>query len=234
MPEPRDSNRNENWESIDLEEQLTWAVDYGQEGTVDSLLKYGVNPNFVRSELNTPLHLAVSNENIDIARLLVSHGASINQKDWLGYTPLHYCCTSKTQRGRELSTWLISLGAKVDIEAAVSLGRVDDLITLLQHGEMQQSSASGKLLSNAVLSGSKKVLSLLLENGITPSNHSADASLALCLAVECNNPDMLRTLLEAGANPNAPINSYSSVLDWAEKTGQRHHFIELLKKSGAK
>ena len=61
----------------------------------------------------TPLHFAVwFNENIDIAKLLISEGASIDTKDNNGDTPLHVAVMFN--ENTEIITFLTSLGANVN------------------------------------------------------------------------------------------------------------------------
>lgn len=60
---------------------------------VEILLKHGANPNqfvTINSKDIYPLHAAILNMQQEIVVNLVKYGASINQADTDGYTPLHY------------------------------------------------------------------------------------------------------------------------------------------------
>ena len=76
--------------SMYLDLQLISAITRNDAELVESLLRRGINVNTKDSELNTPLHLAVSklSPNIRIVNLLINHGASVNAKNFYRNTPL--------------------------------------------------------------------------------------------------------------------------------------------------
>jgi hypothetical protein len=57
----------------------------------------------------TPLHLAVANQNLVLARFLIEHGADVNARDGKGQTPLHYAVNR-----RDLELIRLLLDAKAD------------------------------------------------------------------------------------------------------------------------
>lgn len=59
----------------------------------------------------TPLHLAVSSGNAELAKYLIKKGASINRKDYYGQSPLHL---ASSEGNIELMRLLIENGANVD------------------------------------------------------------------------------------------------------------------------
>ena len=77
---------------------LSWAINENRNSTVDLLLKWGANPNGVdaslvengREEFNedwdTPLHLALVNDNIPIALSLLKSGARATGTDYESFT----------------------------------------------------------------------------------------------------------------------------------------------------
>ena len=60
----------------------------------------------------TPLLLAASFGNDDIAKLLISSGAKVSAKSNFGTTPLHYC-------GKEIAELLIAKGADVNAKCEI-------------------------------------------------------------------------------------------------------------------
>lgn len=59
---------------------------------VEALIHF--NPDLVKEKNSggqTPLHIAVWHEHLEIVKLLLKNGAEINAKDHNGYTPLRHC-----------------------------------------------------------------------------------------------------------------------------------------------
>jgi len=54
----------------------------------------------------TPLHVAVWEDNIAVAKLLIASGADVNAKGWNGFTPLDWA------KSEEMEALLIEHGAK--------------------------------------------------------------------------------------------------------------------------
>lgn len=73
-----------------LEKKILWATGEGKAELVEEILQS--NPNVhsaVDSDGYTPLHRACYNNHVDIARLLIKHGADVNARTQYGWTPLH-------------------------------------------------------------------------------------------------------------------------------------------------
>jgi hypothetical protein len=66
----------------------------------------------------TPLHVAVANQNLQLAQLLLGHGADVNARDGTGRTPLHYAVNR-----RDLELIRLLLDAKADPDAKDSAGQ---------------------------------------------------------------------------------------------------------------
>ena len=102
------------WTTADAaDKQLTDAVAQGDKNQVKRLLRNGVGPNDasqIPDEGYTPLHIAVGEDRVDIADLLVRAGAKLEAKDLDGRTALHRA----TWIGSVESTkWLLGQGADV-------------------------------------------------------------------------------------------------------------------------
>ena len=66
--------------------ELIAAIRQGDSNTVASLLRAGVNPNGY--SVTTPLNAAAECGQLEIVRLLINHGASVNLKGVDETTPL--------------------------------------------------------------------------------------------------------------------------------------------------
>lgn len=67
----------------------------GNKNILQTILSYSqikVNYNIVNKSQNTPLHLALENNNNEIALLLIDIGVELNKKNKHDLTPLMICC----------------------------------------------------------------------------------------------------------------------------------------------
>ena len=72
-----------------------------------------------------PIHVAVNTGNLDIVKLLLDNGASINMKDNSGYTPLHHAANRKKKHDSmeinakliDIANLLIDRGANMNINS---------------------------------------------------------------------------------------------------------------------
>jgi len=73
---------------------LLLAATNGDTAIVRLLLKYGANPNLRNFDGVTALHNAVFEKHIEIARMLIEHGADTSIKDRLGNKPIDLAARS--------------------------------------------------------------------------------------------------------------------------------------------
>lgn len=117
---------------------LGLASFFGQPEVVDLLLARGANVNLASQNAMrvAPLHSAVAQRRIDIARQLLAHGANVNAVQADDFTPLH----GAAQNGQaEMVALLLQCGADVNARqanghTALTLARAvgaDDVIALL-------------------------------------------------------------------------------------------------------
>lgn len=95
---------------------LMLAARKNNEKMVDFLLKKGANPDLAsNSPGQTPLHIAASQGYIEIVRLLLKKGASINARDSEGNTPLFFAVYNGQ---KDMVTFLLRNGADQNIGAS--------------------------------------------------------------------------------------------------------------------
>ena len=193
----------------------------------------------------TALHLLLScnngpggNEQWDMLRLLVAHGAPINQKDALGNTPLHLAvlCDPKAV------SCLLSKGA--DIEAkndsgATPLHRAaasdkDITALLIQKGadvNARDNSFNTPLLV-ATETGKTEIMKLLVEKGADVNVMSHYGVTPLYYTVGRGDQREVELLLSHGANPDLAGKPEYRPVSLASDMG-RKDLIEMLKAHGA-
>ncbi len=80
----------------ELESRLFIAVREGNSGKVRELLGKGVDPNIRDCLELTPLMIAASKDYLEIARLLLAHGADVHAKTSRCITALYFAVENKS------------------------------------------------------------------------------------------------------------------------------------------
>lgn len=223
------------------------------EKIVEVLLEHGANPNFLGHKNVTPLTLAILSPNLNMVKLLLSHGARVDypgdstqdQSSWVH--PIHAWLKSCHQgspdsfdltiTGRLLEL-LLRYGA--DISWRNGMGRspihvaAEEDITglvvrqLIRHGaDVDCKRRDG----SAALHGCTVAAAVaLIENGA--NIHVRDSTGGTPLHSTTFRLDIQRILLDAGANPNCKDHEGESVLVRAAGSGYPD-VVRLLLERGA-
>jgi hypothetical protein len=81
---------------------LVWASEMGSTECVKKLLKAGADPNKFEYDGWSALHWAATNWRLSVMRLLLTHGARIDQRDDQGRTPLDWAIAREFWDGANL------------------------------------------------------------------------------------------------------------------------------------
>ena len=122
-----------------------------------------------------PIHSAVINEDIEVIKLLMSHGADINARDNEGLTPL---CMRLRFGGTEHLQELMLLGADVFVK---------------DHN-------NNTALHYAAEPGDDDAIKLLIKNGLDVNAKNNNLETPLHVAAKMCRFNIINTLLQAGAN----------------------------------
>jgi ankyrin repeat protein len=160
---------------------LIEAALAGDVGTVTSLMERGADPDSAQGDGMTALHWAAERGHSDVVGALVGAGASVAPRTRIGgYTPLHLA----SRRGHgDIVRGLLDAGAD---PAAVT---TNSGVTALH------------LAAGAV--GGLAAVEALLDHGADPGAREASAGQTpLMHAAASNRADVVRLLLERGADPS--------------------------------
>uniref|UniRef100_A0A915BWZ1 SOCS box domain-containing protein n=1 Tax=Parascaris univalens TaxID=6257 RepID=A0A915BWZ1_PARUN len=196
------------------EERLQLAVKNGHYEYVRFLLQNDADP--ISGRFSDPEMSLIYQEDANLTAFLLSFGGNPNVYDHEGLTPLMRACR-KGDAGTTTAIVLLTYGADVNAFAMPE----QDLRTPLHY---------------AVLYGSIKLVSLLIEHGAHVNQPCGyDRPSVLNLAVLKDDPELLRLLLDAGAKPNAVHTSIGSSLHIAACSPLKNQFeiMRLLLEFGA-
>lgn len=173
---------------------LVDAVDRGDEGAVNNLLKYGQYIDSRGDFGTTPLMRAAYRGNVRLAEMLIKAGASVNATDVGGAAPLHI---------------------------AARQGHAD-MVDLLIRYNADVNSADGEgwtPLMRAANGGKTTIADRLLAAGANPDRQNEWGETALVYAIKAGDAGLVRTLMSRGANPDVTDADGLSARQLARKQG---------------
>jgi ankyrin repeat protein len=168
--------------------RLIDAVKSKDATAVRALLKQRADVNAAQGDGATALHWAVHYDDLAIADLLLKAGARANAADDIGVTPLYLACTN---RDAAMVDKLLTAGA--DPNAALLNGE-----TVLMNCARTGNAASVK--------------ALLLKGARVNVKESAHDQTALMWAAAEKHPEVVRVLLETGADIRARSRTYTQTV----------------------
>nr|CAD7257178.1 unnamed protein product [Timema shepardi] len=202
---------------------------------------------FPRTTLcDEPLRLAIRNRHIEVAQILLEHGADPNKRYFFGaeinlVSPLDL----------DFLQLLLTFGANPDtrdragltplMKAARSSQGMDSVLLLLSYGADVNAMTDARhdyrtVLHYAVLSGNLSTVNLLVKQGARvdyPTDYQKPTPLDL--AILKGDPELVKMLLVAGANVNSssPIIGSALHVACADNIPNRLDILKLLLSSGA-
>ena len=190
------------------------AVQSGDMARVKTLLKEGANVNAVVNNELTPLAIAVKRKNAQIVRMLVEAGAEINRGEKTKQSAMQLAFQGQNP---ELIAYLLKQGGN---PLAVGKGGFGLLTTAVEKLDLE---GARKLL--------EKGASSLLKEGANVNAVVNNELTPLAIAVKRKNAQIVRMLVEAGAEINRGEKTKQSAMQLAFQ-GQNPELIAYLLKQG--
>ena len=237
--------------SQDLASVFLTAAAYGQLGVVKQILQdHTFNINVIdREDQSSALHLAASNDHVEIVKILLEHGANCTLINHLGRTPLHAsvakpggCRCLEVLLGHEID---VSLGDKDGLtvwHVAAERGNVHALRILwdsAEHGQHQLHSKTidgRSLLHCAAQSSSKDTLVFLMDhcNQSLVYHTTSEGFTALHYATKADSLDTVQYLIDRNLDVHEMANDGSNALHCAVDKDSKivHEIVKLLLRSG--
>jgi ankyrin repeat protein len=190
---------------------LHLASARGQVQMVELLLAAGADPLLPDSRMGThALHQAAIGGVVEVARLLLEHGAFIDQRAPLdGQTPLWDAVLYKRL---PMAEFLLDRGADPDVPALAGLrpGDLEPLFLdddfvpyrdIIEQCRQRRAERNDDPLRIAVRDGDAPKVAELIASGADVNRIAPDGNTPLLDAAIAGHADVVRVLLEAGADP---------------------------------
>lgn len=180
------------------------------------------------------IHLAVAEDQVNVARLLIERGADLNVRNADGRLPLHDCFELGRDKFAEL---LLEAGAEPDVCVAAAYGMHDRLREILKRDPAQANDLRTGMspLGWSAYGNQPECAQILIENGAVVNYRPYDVE-AWAPAAHVANTDLARVLLARGADPNCRDQDGDTPMHAAIKSrivGDPTAFVELLLAAGA-
>lgn len=203
---------------------LHFAVYYNHYGTVKMLLDSGANVNVKEHSHEGgfggwgwyPLHLALRNEDRDMIRLLIDHGADVNAVRTDGWTPLY---TAAYHGQPDMIALLISKGANVRVgnseplRIALSQNKLEAAKVMLEHGaDVNGRDGAGRTALELASGDDISAVKLLIEKNAKVNLADNEGKTPLFEAAYAGRVDIAKLLISKGANVNARTKADMSIL----------------------
>lgn len=213
----------------------------GDTSSIKLFLDSGMDINIVNKE-TTALIEAARNDHIDIVKLLLERGANVNLgKDGKG-TALYWTVRDSYSKTKEIVALLLEHGADVNAKTVfgftpLMVARDKEIASMLVESGSDihaKTKENGTVLYQACMNGHPDVVKYLLEKGAVSDINIADDFAKwtpLIAAVNVDNIEIVKLLLENGADVNHRDKINSTALKYAKIRGNKD-IVKLLKQYG--
>ncbi len=204
---------------MDTTQDFFNAVKFGDTPAVTTFLEQ--QPALAMRELDgaTPLHYAALEGRLELAEVLLDHGAELEARDRkFNATPIGWA----NERGHmELVRYLSDRGALVAIDRAAAFGMLDLIREYIDEGSEHLNSVGGfgAPIHEAALWGYPEIVQLLLASGADPAVESADGRTALAIARQQVSTGGAGTPLVSDVRRREIIDGCAKVVELFKKRG---------------
>jgi ankyrin repeat protein len=184
--------------------QIHQAILDGNIDLVRQCLRKGGEADYRQNRAVSPLCLAVAENHIEIAGLLISYGVDLNQglNEEDGVNPLLIAAISNHS---ELVEMLLNCGAIKGLHLAALQGEIDTVRIFLDQQIFQINSKRNRGMTPlhlAAIGGHRDIVELLLDNGASIDFFTLVSKTPLYQAIKFNRIEVVNLLIDRGADSN--------------------------------
>jgi len=212
------------------------AARAGDIGAVRHMLDLGAEPNQKTSLGKTAIMLAAAGGFTDIVKLLANRGADVGARDSYGTTAI---IAAATAGHAQTTAMLLDYGADPTfkdssggsaLSNATLFGQKDVVLTILDKTPDLPKDVTEELLLLAGGLGHKEITLALLKYGVNIDARGVKNRTPLMAAVAFNKTEIVKLLIDHGADTNAKDSDGNSVIQLAQNKGN-YQIIKLLQTS---
>jgi uncharacterized protein len=195
-------------EKTKLNQMLNHATAKGDKATMLACLKKGADPEWHDPSGNgkTALVRAIMTKKVELAKILLDHGADINRPDGSKRYPVYFAGVISSV---EMAEFILAKGGDKDVNKEPGM-----LGSLCAHGYSPP-----------------EMIKVMVKAGADP-NMLYDRATPLVAAIKRKRSDYVKALIEAKADVNWKDKQGKSTLQYAEAEGQ-DEIVNLLKEASA-
>lgn len=219
---------------------LEMAIKTGSIDLAFVLLEKGASPNYrPEGKVSSALLLCLENEYFDLAQAMVKHGAEVDIRNKLGWTPLIWASIKGLGKAVD---FLLENGANIHacnndgwnaVTGAYFKKRINIVNCLLEKGAVFSEKYKGAVLLSSYDSGNKEIGNYLINEDKLNPNVSNDKGISLlALAVEKGDWEMVRLLVDKKADLNVFDSKGKPLVATLARDG-KVDLIDLFLKNGA-
>jgi ankyrin repeat protein len=218
---------------------LHLAVFARLQETIARLLSKGADINSQDADGDTPLHVAAMYSGPEVVDYLLQHGANPDVRNKHGLSPLAVAVESHNDCREAIADSLIHAGSPLDLNDAVCLMRQRDVQDVLRRDPQAvlKCREPDRLIQDAINASidTWDILEAVLRHGADPNRHRPELIHPLIYALSSPRipPEVVRLLLEHGADVHAKGNAGESALTVARNSNPSPAILELLREAGA-
>jgi ankyrin repeat protein len=207
---------------------LMWAT--GDPAKVRLLLDRGANAHATTKDGDTALVTAARRGNVDVMRLLFAHGMDPATSPKVKAELLRIAYNEHPA----ILPLLSDAGLQLDALANYPMSNVDAVRALLELGASPNPRGRFPVLALAAFQGQLNTARVLLERGADPNAKGQQDATPLMMAAAAPrpDPDLVRLLIDHGADISAHDRVGRTALDWALTQGDTQ-IVRLLRQAGA-